>query len=201
VWEARIQPAGSGLRYRILEDAAELDFRGLFERLEQDSRFVRWYSETLAEVAMEAFFWEHPPLTESSFDEAAELVLIESASLARLRADPQPFREQFAGDPESEVVVFPNLGGDAVLIVPAPLSAPEAYTHLAAFLRAAPERQIEALWRATARAVRENLDARPRWLSTAGMGVPWLHVRLDTRPKYYRFAPYKALPDAAIAAD
>ncbi|MGI9175867.1 MAG: DUF6940 family protein [Rhodothermales bacterium] len=23
------------------------------------------------------------------------------------------------------------------------------------------------------------------WLSTAGGGVSWLHVRLDSRPKYY----------------
>ncbi len=31
---------------------------------------------------------------------------------------------------------------------------------------------------------------RPTWLSTAGHGVAWLHVRLDTRPKYYRYTPY-----------
>jgi len=28
-------------------------------------------------------------------------------------------------------------------------------------------------------------------LSTAGMGVYWLHVRLDTRPKYYQHTPYR----------
>jgi len=27
--------------------------------------------------------------------------------------------------------------------------------------------------------------------STAGAGVSWLHVRLDDRPKYYGFKPYK----------
>jgi hypothetical protein len=34
-------------------------------------------------------------------------------------------------------------------------------------------------------------DANPEWLSTAGAGVSWLHVRLDDRPKYYGYAPYR----------
>mmetsp|Transcript_9405 Transcript_9405/g.21189 ORF Transcript_9405/g.21189 Transcript_9405/m.21189 type:complete len:541 (+) Transcript_9405:444-2066(+) len=29
--------------------------------------------------------------------------------------------------------------------------------------------------------------ADPVWLSTSGMGVPWLHVRLDSSPKYYTY--------------
>ena len=37
----------------------------------------------------------------------------------------------------------------------------------------------------------ENLCEQPRWLSTAGMGIPWVHVRIDSYPKYYRFPPYK----------
>jgi hypothetical protein len=31
---------------------------------------------------------------------------------------------------------------------------------------------------------------QPIWLSTAGMGVAWLHIRLDERPKYYSHKPY-----------
>ena len=36
-----------------------------------------------------------------------------------------------------------------------------------------------------------RIGIQPIWLSTAGMGVPWLHVRLDSRPKYYAFGPYR----------
>lgn len=39
-----------------------------------------------------------------------------------------------------------------------------------------------------------RLGVRPVWLSTAGMGVSWLHVRLDARPKYYGFAAYREPP-------
>ena len=31
----------------------------------------------------------------------------------------------------------------------------------------------------------------PVWLSTAGGGVDWLHMRLDERPKYYRHLPWR----------
>jgi hypothetical protein len=38
----------------------------------------------------------------------------------------------------------------------------------------------------------EQLDLKePLWLSTAGQGVFWLHVRLDRYPKYYNHAPYR----------
>jgi hypothetical protein len=43
--------------------------------------------------------------------------------------------------------VFPNLGGDAIMVVPCPFTSPSAYGHLAAFVRQAPEAQWHALWR------------------------------------------------------
>ena len=42
------------------------------------------------------------------------------------------------------------------------------------------------------------LDVMGLWLSTAGLGVYWLHLRLDTRPKYYSFQPYRKPPAALL---
>ena len=33
---------------------------------------------------------------------------------------------------------------------------------------------------------------RAVWVNTEGSGVYWLHVRIDSRPKYYHFAPYRS---------
>jgi hypothetical protein len=41
--------------------------------------------------------------------------------------------------------------------------------------------------------------AAPVWLSTSGLGIYWLHFRLDTVPKYYTYAPYKR-PDYTVAS-
>jgi hypothetical protein len=54
--------------------------------------------------------------------------------------------------------------------------------------------QQRALWQSVGEAMSRRIGARPVWLSTAGAGVAWLHVRLDDRPKYYGYAPYRAEP-------
>jgi hypothetical protein len=64
------------------------------------------------------------------------------------------------------------------------------YTHLARFLREAPREQVHELWIAAGEAVMARLSDKPLYVSTAGMGVAWLHVRLDTRPKYFGYEPY-----------
>jgi hypothetical protein len=138
-----------------------------------------------------AFFWEHPPLTVERFSDNAEFVLIESASLAALKPDPGAFEQKFS-EQSGDVIAFQNLSGDALLVVPRPLGRIEAYPHLAAFLRSAPDDQVLTLWKTTGQALRETLSPQPTWLSTAGLGVPWLHLRLDTYPKYYNYRPYSS---------
>jgi hypothetical protein len=120
-----------------------------------------------------------------------EFVLVESA-LSQLRPDPSSFASHFSSSSSEDVLTFPNLGGDAILVVPRPLSDHRCYTHLAQFLRDAPSSQVDALWRGAGLAMQDRISSTPIWLSTAGMGVSWLHLRLDSRPKYYRYEPYKA---------
>ncbi len=59
-------------------------------------------------------------------------------------------------------------------------------------VRGAPREQVDALFVAVG--ALQSVRARSKdtlWLSTAGLGVDWLHVRIDSRPKYYRHGPYK----------
>jgi hypothetical protein len=167
-----------------------MSFRRLFDLLEGNEEFRSWYCQTLVDCTFEAFFWEHPPFSTTTFDNKAEFVLLNAPSLASIKPEPAPFESEFANQPNQDVLVFPNLGGDALLIVPRPIGRLEAYPHLAAFLRNAPASQVHALWQSIAKVVGDKLSPQPRWLSSAGLGVSWLHLRLDTWPKYYRFAPY-----------
>ena len=90
------------------------------------------------------------------------------------------------------VVSFDNLRGDARLVVPAPMADDTVYNHLAQFARHAPSAPQDALFRAVGEHMQQRIVRKPVWLSTAGAGVSWLHVRLDDRPKYYGHAPYRA---------
>jgi hypothetical protein len=102
--------------------------------------------------------------------------------------DTESFAEHFRRD--RDVVTFASLGGDAVLVAPCPDPAGGNLAHLASFTATASPRRQQALWNAVGDAFAARIGARPLWLSTAGHGVGWLHVRLDSRPKYYRHTDY-----------
>lgn len=194
VWEARVGDVARGRHYRIASAGELLSFRELFALLENDPDFADWYGATLAACPYRAFFWEHPALDRGSFDREAEFVLIDAPSLAGLAPQPEAFAAHFAREPDADVVRFGNLGGDALLIAPRALTTPETYAHLAVFLRGAPGNQQRSLWRHAAAALADALGPRPRWLSTSGLGVTWLHLRIDATPKYYQHTPYRAAP-------
>lgn len=84
-----------------------------------------------------------------------------------------------------------------MLVVPCPQEASTDYGHLAAFTHNAPTAQQHCLWSKVGQAVAQKLSHQPLWVSTAGGGVAWLHVRLDMYPKYYHHNPYR-LHDARL---
>ncbi len=154
-----------------------------------DAEFRSLFNALLADAPYAAFRWETPPVTADGTARPFEFVALDSPNLAR-RPDPAAFAEHWPAA-ENGIATVPNLGGDATLVIPMPLAEPSAYGHLAAFVRLAPEPQRDALWRAVGEAMAWRVGAAPVWLSSAGAGVPWLHVRLDDRPKYYGHDPYR----------
>jgi len=194
VWTAKSENVKNGHRILIYQGEDPVSFGAYLKLLEEDQEFASWFTNLLAGADYEAFFWEHPPLSDANIDSGVEFVLLDSPALARLSPNPEPFRSHFERDREGEIVSFRSLGGDAVLLAPRPSGSPQACVHLAAFVRQAAQSLIESLWRETGRAVRENLSERKLWLSTSGLGVSWLHIRLDSYPKYYQHRPYATVP-------
>ena len=67
------------------------------------------------------------------------------------------------------------------------------------FLRFAEKGQIVEVFKRVGKVIVEEIEKEKIvWLNTAGLGVIWLHVRMDTRPKYYKTKKYKD-PDFLIA--
>ena len=192
MWSARSDNVPGGKCYRLLRDGSCMSFRDLLTGLENDALFARWYTALLADCSFGACFWEHPPLTVSGIDQEVEFVLIDAPSLAGAQANPRPFREYFASANSQRATCFQSLGGDATLIAPGPGIGTDAGAHLLSFVRQAPAVRVMELWHAVASAVRAQLSNRPLWLSTSGLGVYWLHVRIDSVPKYYQHHPYRS---------
>jgi hypothetical protein len=161
----------------------------------RDPAWVRDFASQLAASPWPAFFWETPPLMATGLDTAFECVTVSAPRLASKGADISAFADLLSGSgSDIGIASFPNLGGDARLVVPQQVGREVDYGHLAAFLRTAGADQIESLWAMVSEAASLELSkGRPIWTSTSGLGVPWLHVRIDTRPKYYSYAPYRAV--------
>ena len=58
-------------------------------------------------------------------------------------------------------------------------------------VRHAAQDQTDELWRLTGEEMAARISDNPLWLNTHGGGVAWLHIRIDNRPKYYGYKPYK----------
>ena len=156
-----------------------------------DHDFRAAWAQWLADIPFKAYCWEMPPLDAARLADPFQCVFIDSPALAMMLADAQPFGDYLSADPTAaDTATFANLGGDAWLVAPNPHGDPSAYVHLARFLREAPARQRVSIWSSLAAAIEPRLGRQPLWLSTAGLGVAWLHIRLDSRPKYFRYAPY-----------
>jgi hypothetical protein len=141
---------------------------------------------------------------------AFEMILVDAGDALPRVGDPTAFMEHMQhkeatkdSGPRRVIIVcaFPSLGRDCTLVVPCELGGGGArsfYGHLGAFVRGAPKHHQQELWAKVGLALRQRLRARPSqpvWVSTAGNGIPWLHVRLDDPPKYIKNGPYRSRYD------
>lgn len=175
--------------YKLQQDGKPLSFRDTIRQMETSPEFRTFFTTLLQECSYKAFFWEVKPVRKEKLDQPFEFVLVDGPMLATLKADPSPFEEYL--DEKEEVVSFSNLRGDARLVVPVDVSRPANYCHLADFVRKAPAEQVEKFWQRVALEYKNAIGEKTKWLSTSGLGVYWLHVRIDSTPKYYRYQEYK----------
>ncbi|HIK33798.1 MAG TPA: hypothetical protein IGS17_11960 [Oscillatoriales cyanobacterium M59_W2019_021] len=184
-------------QFYLFEKGDRLKYDRVLKLWQNDAKFRSFFLSILTEVPFDAYRWETPPLTAATANRDFEFVLVNDPGLDRT-PDPQPFASYFDTQTTNGIVAFPNLGNDAFLVVPSPRSEATAYGHLAAFVRNASLSQNHALWQHVGRVMEKRLNDRPIWLSTAGGGVSWLHIRLDSYPKYYNFFPYKKIDSVSI---
>jgi hypothetical protein len=194
MWTAQSEELASGrvIKFAIELDSSPISYSEVLGQWQRDRDFRTFFIDLLADSPFSAFRWETPPISTATANRPFEFVLIESPGLVRA-PDTDAFADHFNTARGVEVVEFANLGGDAIMVVPCPRDPHSPYGHIGAFVRQAPELQRHALWEQVGAAMQRRLDERPVWLSTAGAGVSWLHVRLDDRPKYYGYAPYRTL--------
>jgi len=177
------------IKFQILFKNEIMSFADWIGHIQQSEDFILYYNQLLKESKYKAYFWEVRPVTINQLSQNFEFVLVESTALLRIDENDSSFKRYFVT--AKQVVSFPNIKGDAQLVVPTPLHPETEYAHLGKFLRSAADSQIVSFWKKVAEIYSKNISHTSKWLSTSGLGVHWLHVRIDSKPKYYQHKDYK----------
>ena len=195
-------------KYRCLDRSIPMTYGKFLDLLSDIStskgaQFRHIFIETIKNFPSIAFFFECISITSSEVNsKPIEFILMESNELAAITVDGIPFHNKFEHLDNNQLVIsFNNLGGDSTLIVPCPIyintdskSPDQSYAHFAHFIRKGGRIQIDKLLVKIGEELKRILRESPntkKYLSTSGLGVSYLHVRIDNVPKYYQYAPYK----------
>lgn len=191
MWTTKIiAKTDQGIRLQIIQTNQTLSFQQVFDYWKNNKAFRDFYIQLLADSRFTAFYWEHPGLRTNLLDRPYEFVLLNSHSLDKRTLNETAFAKFFQKD--KLVVDFDNLGKNARLVVPTPQADKNIYKHFASFIRGASATQSHTFFQKIGQLVLTNIHLEKTvWLNTAGNGVIWLHVRLDSRPKYYKTRAYK----------
>lgn len=183
-----------GYEHYKLEDAngKPITWRQVIDLWRNNPEFCRAFSYTLGRSEHAAFALETTPVSLRTLDKPFQMVLINAPNLVNAKPNKLAFQKQLKG--HQPVVCFANRGGDAILVAPTKWANDSHYTHLASFIRNAPEYQQLLLWSTLGTAIEvrlEELGRKSLWISTSATGVRWVHMRLDSEPKYYKYTPFR----------
>jgi len=157
----------------------------LARALAEEAGFCDRWNQTWADLPFD-FEWKPVPIHPYT---AQTHPFFAIAFPAQFRpANPQDFDQHLmALAPDALTAAFNNFSGDAQLIAP---KAVGEFGHIGAFCRTASVEMVRSLWRQVGEICLEAiLQEEALWCNTHGHGVPWLHVRFDSRLKYSAFPP------------
>ena len=178
------------VRFRLKNGEQNLSFEDVFELWASNPKFVEFYKYELIKLNYEAFYWEHPAIKKEFLKKKYECILQRSRPLENLPINESAFKDYIHLN--EQAADFMNLGKNARLVVPTKKTDKEIYNHMSKFIRLAEQEQIIEVFKRVGNSILEEIESKKLiWLNTAGLGVIWLHIRMDTRPKYYKTARYK----------
>jgi hypothetical protein len=137
------------------------------------------------------YFWRTSVL-KSKKDLEYKEEFLEDERLLNAKEDSTPFLEHLNKKKDEKYAIsFPNLSGDTTLVIPIPRKI-KKFTNLFYFMNKASEIQKRELWKKVALEANKMLkDNDNIWISTHGLGVNYLHVRICNNPKYYENSKLK----------
>jgi len=109
-------------------------------------------------------------------DKYFKFVIIKYDYLSYMQLDKETYKEYF----KKEFNVFPNISGDTILISPSPYDDKTDYRSIGPYFRTSTKKTLYKLLECISKNLFEGC-----YLNTHGLGVSYIHIRIDLKPKYY----------------
>lgn len=161
----------------------------------------------LSGAKIHGFYWECVPVSKATLAKPFEFVLIPCKFTEPFNIKSFHDKKERFNNSE-KAISFKNLKKDADLIIPTiptnqhntSATAFQHFRQIGSFMLEEDKQRSTALWQQVARTFKDQLNNinpdHPIWMSTDGRGEPWLHIRLDTKPKYTKYVEFRN-PSAA----
>lgn len=103
--------------------------------------------------------------------------------------DNSAFVEYIRNSKNDHATSFYNITGDTLLAIPMPEEG-KHFTAMKHFIDDAPKNRKEHFWEYVSQKISHliefNDEENTYWVSTHGRRVPYFHLRIPTKPKYYQ---------------
>ena len=132
----------------------EVTYRQFLHKIQSEESFRREFINVLKNSRFKTYFFETPKVTKQSLDDKFEFILSAADELRNVGADKVTFQDYFRKCKDSPVITFPNLGNNAVLVVPCPGAEEgklDQYSSLGPFMREIDRNQVNQFWIEAAR--------------------------------------------------
>jgi len=191
IFEYKIEKDRDAFVMKFLRNDVTLTWRQFIAiSKEENKAFVNIIKEAILSTNFKAVFFNCPPVTRDDLNNVFEVAILNAPDLYDINTDVNTFGDKFKG--KTMVTAFANLSGDSLMVCPIPLEDQkhEIYSSLGPFLRSAPIDQQTAFWALIGNELFTLISKRRVWLNTAGGAISFLHMRLDSKPKYYKYRKF-----------
>jgi len=179
------------INYYFTLNNTPITFEHAMELLYKDNNFRNVLVNTFKNIPYEYYMFGMTKIKDASdYKKPFKLYIKPEPAFKNIEANPDAFKEKFIVQ-EHNWSLFLNISGDALLLVPNPPSKPKnkkeysKYINIGSFVKNSSDAVINTMFKYIGE---HGLDyiklKKPVYINTHGFGVPWLHIRFDSKPKY-----------------
>lgn len=176
--------------YEFQLDDEILSVRSVIELFGNKKFVLEFVSIINNMIDYEAYFLECPKMNAKTLNDGFEFIIYNAKNKFKNKKANFDYFSFYSDDYLSMCIKSHN---GNIMIIPNHMKGTpcENYLNISNFLRNSLDEQIIDLFYLLSDNIKKEINSgNTIWVSTHGLGIPWLHIRIDYFPKYYCYKKY-----------